>query len=141
MIKPDTLVWRDPRAYNEPYVNYYLRHPAYRDYPVVGVSWLQANDLCKWRTDRVNEQIMVREGFLEVHNPTGQVDDSYFSTEAYLDGQYEEAAKAADDQGPPPQRRRLPQRGHDRRHPASGLPPAHRGRVGVRRPVPHRKQW
>ena len=93
--KPDTLVWRDPRAYNEPYVNYYLRHPAYRDYPVVGVSWLQANDFCKWRTDRVNEQIMVREGFL-VHNPTGQVDDSYFSTEAYLDGQYEEAAKAAD---------------------------------------------
>jgi len=93
--KPDTLVWRDPRAYNEPYVNYYLRHPAYRDYPVVGVSWLQANEFCKWRTDRVNEQIMVREGFL-VHNPTGQVDDSYFSTEAYLDGQYEEAAKAAD---------------------------------------------
>lgn len=93
--KPDTLVWRDPRAYNEPYVNYYLRHPAYRDYPVVGVSWLQANDFCKWRTDRVNEQIMVREGFL-VHNPTGQVDDSYFSTESYLDGQYEEAAKAAD---------------------------------------------
>ncbi|MDG1381327.1 MAG: SUMF1/EgtB/PvdO family nonheme iron enzyme, partial [Flavobacteriales bacterium] len=77
------------------YVNYYLRHPAYRDYPVVGVSWLQANDFCKWRTDRVNEQIMVREGFL-VHNPTGQVDDSYFSTESYLDGQYEEAAKAAD---------------------------------------------
>ena len=37
---------------------------------------------------------MVREGFL-VHNPTGQVDDSFFSTEAYLDG-YEEAAKAAD---------------------------------------------
>lgn len=93
--KPDTLVWRDPRAYNEPYVNYYLRHPAYRDYPVVGVSWLQANDFCKWRTDRVNEQIMVREGFL-VHNPTGQVDDSYFSTETYLDGQYDEAAKAAD---------------------------------------------
>ena len=93
--KPDTLVWRDPRAYNEPYVNYYLRHPAYRDYPVVGVSWLQANEFCKWRTDRVNEQIMVREGFL-VHNPTGQVDDSFFSTEAYLDGQYEDAAKAAD---------------------------------------------
>ena len=93
--KPDTLVWRDPRAYNEPYVNYYLRHPAYRDYPVVGVSWLQANEFCRWRTDRVNEQIMVREGFL-VHNPTGQVDDSFFSTEAYLDGQYEEAAKAAD---------------------------------------------
>jgi len=43
---PDTLVWRDKLAYNEPLVDYYLRHPAYRDYPVVGVSWLQASDYC-----------------------------------------------------------------------------------------------
>ena len=35
---PDTLVWRSKLGYNEPYVDYYLRHPAYRDYPVVGVS-------------------------------------------------------------------------------------------------------
>jgi len=45
---PDTLVWRDRLAYNEPYVDYYLRHPAYRDYPVVGVSWVQAADYCNW---------------------------------------------------------------------------------------------
>ena len=51
---PDTLVWREKMEYNEPYVEYYLRHPAYRDYPVVGVNWLQANDFCAWRTDRVN---------------------------------------------------------------------------------------
>lgn len=50
---PDTLVWREKLAYNEPYVEYYLRHPAYRDYPVVGVNWLQANEFCAWRTDRV----------------------------------------------------------------------------------------
>ncbi len=41
---PDTLVWRSKLAYNEPYVDYYLRHPAYREYPVVGINWLQAND-------------------------------------------------------------------------------------------------
>ena len=36
---PDTLVWRSKLAFNEPYTEYYLRHPAYRDYPVVGVNW------------------------------------------------------------------------------------------------------
>ena len=45
---PDTLVWRSKLAYNEPYVEYYFRHPAYQDYPVVGVNWLQANDYCAW---------------------------------------------------------------------------------------------
>ena len=54
---PDTLVWRDKLGYNEPYVSQYLRHPAYDNYPVVGVSWSQANDFCVWRTDRVNERI------------------------------------------------------------------------------------
>lgn len=85
---PDTLVWRELLEYNEPYVEYYLRHPSYRDYPVVGVNWLQANDFCKWRTDRVNEFILIREGLL-VHNPTAQIDDNHFTTDAYLAGQYE----------------------------------------------------
>ena len=84
---PDTLIWREKLAYNEPYVEYYLRHPAYRDYPVVGVSWIQANDFCKWRTDRVNEFILIREGVLE-WNP-GQVDEDVFNTDAYLAGKYE----------------------------------------------------
>ncbi len=56
---PDTLVWRDELDYNEPYINNYLRHPAFNNYPVVGVSWEQANDFCKWRTDRVNEKILI----------------------------------------------------------------------------------
>ena len=84
---PDTLVWREKLAYNEPHVNYYLRHPAYQDYPVVGVSWNQANDFCKWRTDRVNEQLLVREGLI-AHNPEAQLDEEFFTTEAYLAGQY-----------------------------------------------------
>lgn len=85
---PDTLAWRKKLAYNEPYVNYYLRHPSYRDYPVVGVSWVQANDFCKWRTDRVNEQILVREGLI-AHSPEAQADDNHFTTEAYYTGQYQ----------------------------------------------------
>lgn len=83
---PDTLVWREKMAYNEPYVDYYLRHPAYADYPVVGVNWLQANDYCSWRTDRVNEYILVREGILE-HNPTPTEAD-YFNTDQYLAGKW-----------------------------------------------------
>lgn len=44
---PDTLVWRDKLAYNEPLVELYFRHPSYQQYPVVGVNWLQASDfLC-----------------------------------------------------------------------------------------------
>ena len=85
---PDTAAWRNKLAYNEPMVNYYLRHPAYRDYPVVGVSWLQANDFCKWRSDRVNEGILIREGLL-VHNPNAQIDEEHFTTETYLSGQYQ----------------------------------------------------
>ena len=82
---PDTNCWRTPLAFNEPYVEYYLRHPAYQNYPVVGVSWNQANDFCKWRTDRVNEFILIREGVL-TWNP-GQSGDP-FTTDTYLADQY-----------------------------------------------------
>ena len=84
---PDTLVWRDKLGYNEPFVTQYLRHPSYKNYPVVGVSWAQANDYCIWRTDRVNERILINKGILK--EDFEQVDDNTFNTEAYLAGQYE----------------------------------------------------
>lgn len=83
---PDTLVWRDPMAYNEPYVEYYFRHPSFNEYPVVGVNWLQANDYCLWRTDRVNEMILVNMGHIELS--TDQQDERNFNTEAYIYGIY-----------------------------------------------------
>ena len=87
---PDTLVWREKMAYNEPYVDYYLRHPAYADYPVVGVNWLQAKDYCSWRTDRVNEFILHREGILVIDaNYQQAYMNEPFTTDAYLAGQYE----------------------------------------------------
>ncbi|MEY4876270.1 MAG: hypothetical protein RL708_1419 [Bacteroidota bacterium] len=82
---PDTLVWRSKLSYNEPFVEYYFRHPAYQDYPVVGVNWLQASDFCKWRGNRVNEFIMIRDGILD-HSPATSQDN--FQSEAYLYGQY-----------------------------------------------------
>lgn len=86
---PDTLVWRDALAYNEPYVEYYFRHPAYNFYPVVGVNWLQATDYAAWRGDRVNERILIQQGKLAEN--TSQVGSDNFNTEAYLLGQYEGA--------------------------------------------------
>lgn len=86
---PDTLSWRSPLAFNEKFVDYYLRHPAYRDYPVVGVSWIQASDFCKWRTDRVNEYILIREGVLGWD--VDAADAETFNTDAYLVGQFEQS--------------------------------------------------
>lgn len=88
---PDTLVWRRPLAYNEPYVQYYFRHPAYNEYPVVGVNWLQANDYCAWRTDRVNEKLLIDKGILQ-WDPNQQGAEN-FNTDAYLAGQYEGLVK------------------------------------------------
>ncbi|MCF8224496.1 MAG: SUMF1/EgtB/PvdO family nonheme iron enzyme [Bacteroidales bacterium] len=85
--RPDTLVWRDVMSYNEPYMEYYFRHPSYNEYPVVGVNWEQANDYSIWRTDRVNEKILVDKGYFETIK-TDQMDERNFNTEAYLYGRY-----------------------------------------------------
>ncbi len=84
---PDTLSWRRPMAYNDPYVLYYFRHPSYNNYPVVGVNWLQSNDYCVWRTDRVNEQLLINYGILSPD--PNQINEENFNTEAYLANQYE----------------------------------------------------
>ena len=106
--KPDTLCWRDPLAYNEPYVKYYFRHPAFQNYPVVGVTWLQATEYCKWRTDRVNEQILQDQGYIKA-NPNQSGEDN-FNTEAYLVGQYTPMVKKQkEDLGHPGSKRNIRQ--------------------------------
>lgn len=55
-VYPDTMVWvRDfAYSYNEPMTRNYFWHPAFDDYPVVGVNWHMANAFCYWRTQLWN---------------------------------------------------------------------------------------
>ena len=60
---PDTIVWKEKLSCNEAYVQYYYRHPAYKNYPVVGISYEQAVAYCKWRTERVKTHLSIKKDF------------------------------------------------------------------------------
>jgi len=91
--QPDFTVWREELAYNEPYLENYFTHPAFDQYPVVGVTWEQAMDFCQWRTDRVNELALIRAGVilppvfstLETQTNQDSISNSFiFNTQKYL---------------------------------------------------------
>ena len=81
---PDTLVWRNRLGYNETMTNNYLRHPAYQNYPVVGVNWIQATEFSKWRTDRVNEMVLEEKGFTADGARLKADPSTTFNTETYI---------------------------------------------------------
>jgi gliding motility-associated lipoprotein GldK len=58
-VYPDTLVWmRDfTYSYNEPMTRRYFAHPSFGNYPVVGITWKQAEAFANWRTRYMNNYL------------------------------------------------------------------------------------
>ena len=70
---PDTLVWRSNLAFNDPYVDHYLRYPGFRYFPVVGVKWAQANSYAVWRTAKVNADLAEQAGVAAPEAGAGRI--------------------------------------------------------------------
>jgi len=63
-VFPDTLCWIHDYVYsfNDPMTEKYFWHPAYDNYPVVGVNWKQAKAFCIWRTQLKNSYLYGKKG-------------------------------------------------------------------------------
>lgn len=87
---PDSSSWKS-NQFNEPHMQQYLFHPAFEEYPVLGVSWLQADAFCRWKTHRLNEHVLLKESFFmhPSENSYIQINENNFNTEAWICGQYE----------------------------------------------------
>jgi hypothetical protein len=85
-ILPDTTVWSKLHPDYISLDTLYFRNPAYYDFPVVGVSFEQAQKYATWRSDRVFEQILIEKKIIPwIPDPTK---DSVFTIEKYFKGQY-----------------------------------------------------
>ncbi len=82
-ILPDTLVWRKSLGNTDILSENYFRNPAYSEYPVVGVSWLQANEYCKWRTNAVNLKKLIDKGNLKNIFENDTI-SNFFDTDVFL---------------------------------------------------------
>ncbi len=82
-VLPDTLVWRKSLGNTDILSENYFRHPAYGDYPVVGVSWLQANEYCKWRTNAVNLKTLIDKGHIKNIFEVDTI-NNFFDTDVFL---------------------------------------------------------
>ena len=85
-ILPDTNQWKKISGKSTSLDTFYLKHPAYREFPVLGVSSKQAVKFSKWRSDRVMEYTLIKYGILNYKPVIPK--DSIFTIEKYFAGQY-----------------------------------------------------
>lgn len=68
LMLPDTACWNHSDIGNaDKLIHEYLQAPGYRGYPVIGISYKQAQEFCRWRTDRVNELLYIRANNVKLH--------------------------------------------------------------------------
>ena len=70
--------------YSEPYIKEYMFNPKYLDYPVIGIKWQDANNYCKWLSDRYNEMILIRKG--DLGYAPAPTENDFFYTELFIMG-------------------------------------------------------
>ncbi|MEM6723982.1 MAG: SUMF1/EgtB/PvdO family nonheme iron enzyme [Bacteroidota bacterium] len=84
---PDTTVWEQVGPLPDSYLEGYLRHPTFHDYPVVGISLEQAIAYSDWRTERVAESYLLHLGLIRSTGLT--TPDQCFTIDRYLQGNFD----------------------------------------------------
>jgi len=83
---PDTSLWLGLDSSYHSNAEFYLRHPSFRDYPVVNITWDQATEYCKWRSERVFVYYLIRIGDIEWDSVISQGLDTIITIERYKEG-------------------------------------------------------
>ncbi len=99
---PDTSVWSGTNVF----IDLYFRHPQYGNNPVIGLTLEQAKKYCKWRSDRVYENMMVNKKAIYINNKVQK--DSIFTIENFLSGKYPSIRKLSPDEYYPIPEYKLP---------------------------------